>query len=167
MRNISLTQQYKQAVTDWNAKQQFTLFGTCQFMFKSNRTIEDRKKAVMRFWNAVARTIYTAKEIATEGKRVERIVYLEQGRSRDYVHFHFFCKANNPTQLKTLINTTQHFWNNKVEDTQTLDIKLNQNSDYRDGDGIKEYEAICFDDNRNFKTEILNEQIFVECCHLT
>ena len=90
MRNISLTQQYKQAVTDWNAKQQFTLFGTCQFMFKSNRTIEDRKKAVMRFWNAVDRTIYTAKEIATEGKRVERIVYLEQGRSRDYVHFHFF-----------------------------------------------------------------------------
>jgi len=29
MRNISLTQQYKQAVTDWNAKQQITLFGTC------------------------------------------------------------------------------------------------------------------------------------------
>jgi len=37
----------------------------------------------MRFWNGVDRKIYAAKEIATEGKRVERIVYLEQGRSRD------------------------------------------------------------------------------------
>ena len=51
MRNISLTQKYKQAVTDWNAKQQFTLFGT---IFNESK-IEDYDD---RSWFIVQKNYY-------------------------------------------------------------------------------------------------------------
>jgi len=151
---MSLRKKYQLAAAEWNKQNNFTLFGSCLFNYESTLSKSDRVKAMKRFWNAIDRKIYTKKEVVVEGKRVERLVYVEEGRGRDFIHFHFFCKAETPKQLKQIINASQHFWNKNVNDTQILDLKLNQRSDDRSGYGVKEFSSIS------------NEQILTECCHL-
>ncbi|WP_395002707.1 hypothetical protein [Cypionkella sp.] len=152
--STKLEKKYKEAVANWTRSNNFTLWGTCLFNFESLRDDADKKKAIRRFFNALDRHIYTAKEIAKEGKRVERLVFVEQGRSRTFLHWHFYCKAENAKQLKKIINFTQKFWHEKTEDTQKLELNTNSYGDERSGYAIKEFR------------ETDNEQIFVECCYL-
>lgn len=161
--STKLEKQYRDAVADWTRSNAFTLWGTCLFNFDSLRDIADRQKAIRRFFNALDRHIYTAKEISKEGKRVERLVFLEKGRSRDFLHWHFLCKATNAKELKKIINFTQKFWNEKTNDTQNLVLDINSYGDDRGGYAIKEFRQ---DENTKAFVDYDNEQIFVECCYL-
>jgi len=150
-KNVQL---YKAAIADWQKQQKFTLFGTCSFKHNSHLGREDRIKAYKRFWNAVDKQIHTAKAVEKHNWRIERFVFEEEGKSRQFLHSHFFCKADNAKQLKQIINATQNFWNERVDTADTLYIDLNTVGDWREGYGIKEYRLGS------------DEQLLVECCYL-
>ena len=121
-KNVQL---YKEAIADWQKQQKFTLFGTCSFKHNSYLGREERINAYRRFWNAVDRQIHTAKAVQKYNRRIERFVFEEEGKSRQFLHSHFFCKADNAKQLKRIINATQNFWNERVATADTLYIDVN------------------------------------------
>ena len=145
---------YKAALADWQKTQNFCLFGTLTWKYKSSLDELQRKKALGRFFNALDRAIYKGKGVK-QGRRIERFVFFEKGRSRQNLHAHFFCKSENLKQTKQIIVEAHRFWLGRVEDADTIKIDTNSIFDGRHGYGIKEY---WLDDN---------EQLLTQLCHLT
>jgi hypothetical protein len=85
------------AVAQWQEKQKYTHFGTAMFKYVNNLRREQVIKSLCYFFNGIDREIYTRKDV-DNGLRVERMVYLELGRSRDNLHSHFFYKAESRKQ---------------------------------------------------------------------
>lgn len=144
---------YKDAVAKWQSEQNFDLFGTLLFTYNCNLNREKRKRQYKRFWNEVDKRIHKPNAVQKYNKRVERFVYEEEGKSRDFLHAHFFCKADNERQKLALILVMKDVWR-KLPFTQPLHIVENTKDDNRNGYGIKEY-------RRNS-----NEQLLTECCYL-
>lgn len=145
--------QYKDALAEWQMSENFCLFGTLTWKYKSCLTEAQRKKALGRFFNALDRKIYKGKGVK-EGRRVERFVYFERGKSRQDLHAHFFCKSENLKQTKQIVVEANKFWMGKVIDAEAIRIDTNSLSDERHGYGIKEH---WIDDD---------EQLLVEVCYL-
>jgi hypothetical protein len=146
--------EYKKALAGWQKEQNFCLFGTLTWKYKSGLNEAQRKRALARFFNALDRKIYKGKGIK-RGKRIERLVFFEKGRSRENLHAHFFCKSENLKQTKQIILEAHRFWVNEVDDAAEIAIDTNSFGDDRHGYGIKEY---WLDDN---------EQLLTQLCHLT
>ena len=145
--------EYKDTVASWQREQNFDLFGTLLFTFNCNLNREQRQKQYKRFWNEVDKKIHKPNAVQKYNKRIERFVYEEEGRNRDFLHAHFFCKADNKRQKLAMILVMHDVWK-KLPYTQPLHIVENTNNDNRDGYGIKEYRLNS------------NEQLFTECCYL-
>ena len=87
-----------------------------------------------------------------KGKRLERHVYIEKGRSRQNIHAHFFTKGSTLKETKSIIYNAQHIWQT-VDKASDIEVSLIENND-----GIKGY---CTKELDTVDTDIL----LTDCTH--
>ena len=146
----SRIQTYKDEFAKWTKQNDFCLFGTFTWKYESRLNEAERKKALARFLNAMDRKMHKGKGVK-EGKRVERFVFFEKGRSRTNLHAHIFFKSENLRQTKDIISQAQDFWKNRVTDAGGVQMEINCRGDERQAYGIKEY---WYDNDEQFVAEL-------------
>ena len=143
-------ERYIKALSDWQKAQHFTLFGTATFNFKNTLSETEALKNIRHFWNVVDRTIYTHKEIK-EGKRIERFVYFERGKSKSNFHQHFFCKGETEEQTTDIEKALTQVWQTKINQTYDILIKKHTLADDRNAYCMKEFKQM---DDDNLRVEL-------------
>lgn len=141
---------YIKALADWQKAQHFTLFGTATFNYKNTLSEAEALKNIRHFWNVLDRTLYTHKEVL-EGKRIERFVYFERGKSKTNFHQHFFCKGDTDKQTKVIERLLTFIWLNKINQTYDILIKPNTQADDRNAYCMKEFKQM---DDDNLRVEL-------------
>ena len=138
------------AMSKWQSEQKYTHFVTATFQYGNNLTDDQVLKTLRFFFNAIDLNIYKRKGI-NQGKRVERMVYLERGRGRDNLHTHFFFKGTDENQAKQICQIATELWQNKIHKSHSIKILPNTHKDNRNGYGMKEH---YFADDDNFVAEL-------------
>ena len=141
----------KKAYADWLQQQHFTIFATVNFVDGSEVNETEATKRLRFFFNKLDRKVKTHKEVK-EGKRLERHVYIEKGRSRQNIHAHFFTKGSTLKETKSIIYNAQHIWQT-VDKASDIEVSLIENND-----GIKGY---CTKELDTVDTDIL----LTDCTH--
>tara|TARA_A100001388_G_C28771776_1_gene504343 strand:- start:3186 stop:3635 length:450 start_codon:yes stop_codon:yes gene_type:complete len=142
----------KTAHANWVLEQKFDLFGTAKFVDGENLHIDIAVKRIRYFFNMLDRSVRNAEEVKNN-RRLDRMVFLERGRSRSNVHAHFYIKGKNAKETKDIIVKAQKIWQ-KVDNANDLVIKLNE--DYV---GTSRY---CVKELDNIDTDIL----LLDCTHI-
>ncbi|MEP3892400.1 MAG: hypothetical protein ABJN52_00125 [Litorimonas sp.] len=159
----------KQTGALWVQQQEFWLFGTITFFEQGKGFVaEDRRSKQMQYlFNATDRDLLRRKHTHTDlkrhdrrkgnklkqqchkqqvrdryaaNRRLERLVYDESGRNRDFPHAHFFIKGTarklGLRQLQELLitNSMTDIWSR----FGTIDFRANSNSVWQTGYGYKE-----------------------------
>jgi hypothetical protein len=122
----------------WQAEQEYTHFGTAMFKYGHNLTDVEVVKALNRLFNGIDREIYSSKDV-NNGMRVQRMVYLERGRSRNNLHSHFFYKAESSEQANDIEKIAEEIWLNKINKSHSLVILPNTQHDNRNSYAMKEH----------------------------
>lgn len=165
----SLHLQTKDAGASWVQSNNFWLMGTVTFYEQRKGIVfaDERQKQMQYLFNATDRQLLPRKYTHTDldrydrrkgntlkekyhkqqnrrrhtaTRRLERVVYNELGRTRDFPHAHFFIKgtANNyrlrRLQEQLIQNTMTELW----ERFGTIDFKANSNTRRQAGYGYKE-----------------------------
>jgi len=153
----------------WVQQQGFWLFGTITFFEQGKGLMaEDRRNKQMQFlFNATDHDLLRRKHMSTDlkkhdrrkgnklkqncgkpqvrerfvaNRRLERLVYDELGRNRDFPHAHFFIKGTARNQQlrrlqeRLIKDTMTEIWSR----FGTIDFRLNANSTWQTGYGYKE-----------------------------
>ena len=156
--------QTKSGGADWVQEADFWLMGTITFYEQRKGAVfEDERQKLMRLlFNATDRNLlprkfthtdlkkektlkerYNKRQVRqrhTSTRRLERVVYDELGRLRDFSHTHFFIKGTTDNyrlrliQEQLIVDTMTEAW----ERFGTIDFKANSNSLYQTGYGYKE-----------------------------
>lgn len=138
----------------WVLKQRFWLFGTATYIDGSTVTFEDATRNGRRFFNALDRAVLPRKQI-NSGDRLQRLVFIEQGRLRANTHIHFFIKGFEWPHYHTIKAEAERLWPSLIE--TAADIRMQDNvTAYADRAGY------CWKELRNLQTDLL----LTECCHL-
>ena len=143
----------KQAYNQWLSAQNFTMFGTLKFFDDEDLNIYTADRRLRLFFNILDRKIRKHKAIK-EGKRIERFVFIERGKSRQHLHAHFFIKAQNKEEHKRIMNWTPILNTKKLH--YGIDIKLQEIDNHT---GIIGY---CNKEMDNINTDIL----VTNCTHI-
>lgn len=142
----------KKAYKQWLSAQNFTMFGTLKFFDDEDLNIYTIDRRLRLFFNILDRKLRKHKAVK-EGKRIERFVFIERGKSRQHLHAHFFMKANDYKEHKRIMdwipymNTKLHFG---------IDIKLQEINNHS---GIIGY---CTKEMDTIDTDIL----ITNCTHI-
>jgi hypothetical protein len=167
--HVSWGSEQKQTGALWVQQQGFWLFGTITFFEQGkNFVAEDRRNKQMQYlFNATDRDLLRRKHTHTDlkqhdrrkgnmlkeqcdkqqvrdrfsaNRRLERLVYDELGRNRDFAHAHFFIKGTarkqqlRQVQELLITNSMTDIWSR----FGTLDFRANSNSTWQTGYGYKE-----------------------------
>lgn len=159
----------KQTGALWVQQQDFWLFGTITFFEQGKGFVaEDRRNKQMQYlFNATDRDLLRRKHTHTDVKkhdrrkgnklkeqchkqqvrerfianrRLERLVFDELGRNRDFPHAHFFIKGTarrqqlRQLQERLITDTMTEIWSR----FGTIDFRPNSNSTWQAGYGYKE-----------------------------
>ena len=91
-------QQEQQALAEWLAAQNFTVFGTLKFTDGFDIYDKLAEKLVRRYFNTLDRTYY-GNAVANNNVRHSRAVFLHKGASQENIHYHFLAKPNTDALL--------------------------------------------------------------------
>ena len=135
-------QQEQQALVDWLAEQNFTVFGTLKF--NDGYEIYDTlaEKLVRRYFNTLDK-LYFGNEGISNNVRHERAVFLHKGASQENTHYHFLAKPNTDAALFCRLARKQ--W--AKLDTHTMgylntQIELVRNNDAAANYMLHEYKSL-------------------------
>ena len=135
--------------------QNFWLFGTATFKDGMQTQDADAVADAKHFFNILDRTILTRKQ-SHEGKRLDRIVFLEHGKLGSNTHIHFFIKGTHLMQYKAITNLAPQIWQQRITKAYNLIIKDNIGLD----NTRSEY---CWKEIKSYQRDVL----LTECCHLS
>ena len=148
---------HKQIVKEggnWVGQQQFWLFGTAKYGDGTIISREQAEKDASKFFNKLDRTLLTRKEVI-DGNRLERLVFLETGRTRKNMHMHFFIKGNEYVSYEQIVEQCEIIWMEEFDNTYEMDTRDNRNvGNVRD--------AYCYKEMNNLNADVLH----VKCCHI-
>ena len=145
----------KQDGATWVRSQNFWLFGTATFKDGTQTQDADAVADAKHFFNILDRTILTRKQ-SHEGKRLDRIVFLEHGKLGSNTHIHFFIKGTHLMQYKAITNLAPQIWQQRITKAYNLIIKDNIGLD----NTRSEY---CWKEIKSYQRDVL----LTECCHLS
>ena len=138
----------------WIAQQQFWLFGTAKYVDGTEITEHKLKKDIRHYFNTLDKAMLNRRDY-NEGRRLQRLVFIETGKSRSNRHFHFFIKGSHLRQYRLLKDTAEALWTRHI--TQASDILIEDNIEF-----IQERKGYCW---KEFDA-LHSETLFTECCHL-
>ena len=139
----------------WLRSQNFWLFGTATFKDGSRVTDSDVISDAKHFFNILDRQILNRKE-SMQGKRLDRLVFLEHGRLGANTHIHFFIKGTHLKQYKAIADLSPQIWQQRIKKAHNLVIKDNIGLD----ETRSEY---CWKEIKYSQRDVL----LTECCHLS
>jgi len=140
---------------EWVRSQNFWLFGTATFKDGTRVTDNDATSDAKHFFNILDRHVLTRKQ-TLEGKRLDRLVFLEHGRLGANTHIHFFIKGTHLKHYKAISYLAPHNWQERIVKAHTLVIKDNIGLD----NTRSEY---CWKEIKSYQRDVL----LTECCHLS
>ena len=135
--------------------QNFWLFGTATFKDGSRILDSDATNDAKHFFNILDRQILKRKE-TMQGKRLERLVFLEHGRLGANTHIHFFIKGIHLSQYKAITKYAPMIWQERILKAHNLVLKDNIGLD----NTRSEY---CWKEIKTYQRDVL----LTECCHLS
>ena len=138
----------------WIMKQKFWLFGTATFFHGENVSFEEATRHGRRFFNALDRRVLPRKQV-NDGRRLQRLVFVERGRTRANTHIHFFVKGFEWSHYHAISEAAEQLWPNMIE--HAADIELRDNVD-----AYAERAGYCWKEVRSD----LHDVLMLECCHL-
>ena len=100
---MQFTERLKLDGAEWVRSQNFWLFGTATFKDGSRINDSDAISDAKHFFNILDRQILERKD-TSQGKRLDRLVFLEHGRLGANTHIHFFIKGTHLRQYKAITN---------------------------------------------------------------
>lgn len=108
----------------WVRQQNFWLFGTATFNDGSQITDAEAVSDARHFFNILDRQLLTRKQLS-EGKRLERLVFLEHGKLGVNTHFHFFIKGTHWQHYRQIFHASSSIWESRIDKAHNLIIKDN------------------------------------------
>lgn len=151
-KNEELRKQMVEKGKEWVAQGEFWLFGTATYVDGTAVSEEAASKDARYFFNMLDRKILK-REDYRNGIRLERMAFIETGKTRTNTHIHFYIKGIEKDDYKKIWRLSSQLWANKVKRGYNLVMKDNLGTENsRDGYCWKEI------DNLNKIT------LLVECC---
>lgn len=139
----------------WVRSQNFWMFGTATFKDGTQMQDNDAVADAKHFFNILDRHVLTRKQ-THEGKRLDRLVFLEHGKLGANTHIHFFIKGTHLKQYKVIANLAPLIWQNRIAKAHNLLLKDNIGLD----NTRSEY---CWKEIKSYQRDVL----LTECCHLS
>lgn len=140
---------------EWVRSQNFWLFGTATFKDGSRINDSDAISDAKHFFNILDRQILERKD-TLQGKRLDRLVFLEHGRLGTNTHIHFFINGKHLSQYNAITKYAPKIWQESISKANNLILKDNIGLD----DTRSEY---CWKEIKSFQRDVL----LTECCHLS
>jgi hypothetical protein len=138
----------------WVDRQNFWLFGTATYYDGSTVNLREVTRNARYFFNVLDRKIITRRDY-NEGNRLQRLVFVEHGKTRTNTHFHFFIKGHSWRDLAQIYSLAPTFWETKIRKSLNLVFKENFGVPFERGDYCwKEFDSID------------KQTLLVDCCHL-
>lgn len=122
----------------WMDELAYPYFVTLSYNYQSVTSLVRAKKSLSRFFNALDKKVRTKEELAM-GQRIERMVYIESGKSGTNYHSHFFYKPKSQMDNLRIQYWIHELWTTKVRFAEDVVIKTNGEGDDRHGYCMKEY----------------------------
>ena len=138
----------------WVAQQQFWIFGTAKYF--DGTEIHERKahKDIQHYFNTIDKAILRRRDY-DEGTRLQRLVFIERGKTRTNTHFHFFLKGTHLWQYKKIWHTAEANWTRHIKGADN--ILIQDNIEF-----INERKGYCWKEFDDIRSETLH----LPCCHL-
>jgi hypothetical protein len=147
--------QLRLAGAEWLAKQKFWLFGTAIYVDGSEVANDEALRDAKHYFNTVDRQILSRRDY-NEGRRLQRLVFLETGRFRANTHIHFFIKGTHLSQYRHIKEAAEENWTRHIRKASNVLVLDNiEHIHERKGYCWKEFDGINSD------------TLLIECCHLT
>ena len=152
---MQFTERLKLDGAEWVRSLNFWLFGTATFKDGSRINDSDAISDAKHLFNILDRQILKRKD-TSQGKRLDRLVFLEHGRLGANTHIHFFIKGIHLTQYKAIAKLAPQIWQERIAKAHNLIIKDNIGLD----NTRSEY---CWKEIKSYQRDVL----LTECCHLS
>ena len=148
------------------AQGDFWLFGTATYCDGTTISRNKAEKDARYFFNKLDRALLKRIDYI-EGRKLERLVFIETGRTRTNMHMHFFIKGNDYISYIELKEKCIELWPGKskkssggkptgrIKKAFSMILKDNLNA----GNSIDKY---CWKEMNNLNADVLH----VECCHI-
>lgn len=149
-----LRERIKAEGASWVAQQQFWIFGTAKYFDGTEIHEQKAHKDIRHYFNTIDKAILRRQDY-DEGRRLQRLVFIERGKTRTNTHFHFFLKGTHLRQYKTIWHTAQENWTKHIQGA--ADIQIQGNIEF-----IYERKGYCWKEFDSIRSETLQ----VPCCHL-
>ena len=153
-RNEDIRKQIVESGGQWVGQQQFWLFGTATYCDGTTVSREKAEKDARRFFNKLDRTLIKRIDLIN-GKRLERLVFIETGRTRTNIHIHFFVKGNDYVSYEQIVEQCEMIWAEQIDKSYEIDLRDNKYAGNRRN-------AYCYKEMNNLNADVLH----VECCHI-
>ena len=153
-KNEELRKQIVSSGSEWVGQQQFWLFGTAKYFDGTIISREEAEKDVSRFFNKLDRALLKRIDLI-ENRRLERLVFIETGRTRTNTHIHFYIKGNDYVGYEQIVEQCEKIWIEDIKKSYEMDMRDNKYAgNRRDG--------YCYKEMRNLNEDVLH----VDCCHI-
>ena len=152
---MQFTERLKLDGAEWVRSLNFWLFGTATFKDGSRINDSDAISDAKHLFNILDRQILKRKD-TSQGKRLDRLVFLEHGRLGANTHIYFFIKGIHLTQYKAIAKLAPQIWQERIAKAHNLIIKDNIGLD----NTRSEY---CWKEIKSYQRDVL----LTECCHLS
>jgi hypothetical protein len=138
----------------WVMQQQFWLFGTATYIDGANISFEDATRNGRRFFNALDRAVLSRKQV-NEGRRLQRLAFIESGRLRVNTHIHFYIKGVELSHYRSICTASKRLWPTLISGAADICLQDNISSNV-------ERAGYCWKEVHSDLTDVL----LVDCCHL-
>jgi hypothetical protein len=149
-----LKEKIKTAGADWIAQQNFWLFGTARYYDGTRIGREEAERDCRHYFNTIDKALLRRRDY-NEGRRLQRLVFIETGINRVNTHFHFFIKGTHLKQYRHIKQTAEANWRRHI--SKASDCVVLDNIDL-----IHERKGYCWKEFDSIRSETL----YVPCCHL-
>lgn len=149
-----IRQRIKAEGAKWIAQQKFWLFGTARYYDGTQISVEQAERDCRHYFNTVDKQILSRRDY-NEGRRLQRLVFIETGRNRVNTHIHFFIKGTHLKQYRHIKHIAEQNWRRHIQ--KASDCVVLDNSEF-----IHERRGYCWKEFDSIRSETL----FLPCCHL-
>lgn len=112
----------KEAMGDWIASNNFTLFGTATYIHPTNVRIEKAHRDASHYVRLLSRRILGKHLVDRKNIYLPMMMFVERGRNRDNTHLHFFTKGYTLKHTKQIITYANEIWQSKID--YALDVVI-------------------------------------------
>ena len=125
----SVKKQFIEQGSSWLAQQQFWLFGTASYFDGEKITRAGAEQDAKHFFNILDRKLISRLDYK-ENRRLQRLVFIETGRTRDNTHIHFYIKGRSLKDYKKIWRLSEEIWSSRIKHGRDLVMLDNIDSNH-------------------------------------